>query len=85
VPRPERDTSHGIANKTVNIQSLNSDGKTWSTIGTYSTLEGGGIALKLTPMAAGVYTYRMTYVGDSQYTPAVSNVVTLTVTSMVIS
>ncbi|MGB8311955.1 MAG: hypothetical protein WCE81_08850 [Halobacteriota archaeon] len=82
------DTSHGIANKTVNIQNMNSDGKTWSTVATRSTgndRNSGVILVQLTPKAAGVYTYRMIYYGDSQYAPAVSNVVTLTVTNVAIS
>jgi hypothetical protein len=41
--------------------------------------------MKLPPKVAGVYTYQITYDGDDQYAPAVSNVVTLTVTNVVIS
>ncbi|HXY87628.1 MAG TPA: Ig-like domain-containing protein [Candidatus Acidoferrales bacterium] len=84
-PTNSTDYSHGIPYKTLNIQSLNSDGETWSTVGTLGTSESGAFDVKLTPTAVGVYTYWITYDGDSQYAPAVSNVVTLTVTNMAIS
>ena len=45
----------------------------------------GIFSAKLTPMVAGVYTYRVTYDGNNQYAPAVSNVVTLTVINVAIS
>ncbi len=72
---------------------MNSDGKTWSTVATRITeavdQQGHGAAglfiVKLTPTVAGVFTYRVTYDGDGQYAPAISNVVTLTVTNVVIS
>ncbi len=79
--------SNGI-NATVNVQSLNSDGKTWTTLATHNTEfypMVGFISVKLIPEATGVYTYRLTYDGDSQYSPAISNAVTLTVTNVVIS
>jgi len=41
--------------------------------------------MTLTPEVAGVYTYRVTYDGDNQYAPAVSNVITLTATNVAIS
>ncbi|MGB8310980.1 MAG: hypothetical protein WCE81_03830 [Halobacteriota archaeon] len=51
------DTSNGIPNATVNIQSMNSDRKTWSTIATKLTWAddpqdhwGGYLAVKLTPI-----------------------------------
>ena len=92
------DLLHGIANATVNIQSMNSNGG-WTTVATRITdadstsLDvqslsfsiSGEFSAKLTPAVAGVYTYRVTYDGDSQYAPAVSNVVTLTVTNVAIS
>ena len=91
--------SHGIQGATVNIQSLNSDGQTWITVATEIAIESvsqhkittkedsfaGFFTVTLTPEAAGVYTYGMTCDGDSQYAPAVSNVVTLTVTNVAIS
>jgi hypothetical protein len=88
------DVSHGIPNATVYIQSMNSDGKTWITVATQRISEDtsqlginflGTFIVTLTPKVAGVYTYRVTYDGDSQYAPSVSNVVTLTVTNVVIS
>jgi hypothetical protein len=84
------DTSHGIPNGTVNIQSMDFGGKTWTTVYIGRTLNNpgflpGSFAVKLTPMAAGVYTYRVIYDGNSYYAPAVSNVVTLTVSNMVVS
>ncbi len=78
----------------VNIQSMNSDGKTWTTVDTEKTLStdtrpysntAGIFIVKLTPAVAGVFTYRVTYDGDGQYAPAVSNTVTLTVTNVAIS
>lgn len=63
------DTSHGIQNATINIQSMNPDGKTWSTVATKSTIDADPdnpfpmstvrmFAATLTPEATGVYTYR---------------------------
>ena len=77
-----QDTSHGIPNAIINIQNMNSDGQTWSTIDTSITQSSsstnvGSFTVKLTPKVAGVYTFRVTYDGDSQYAPAVSDVLTL--------
>jgi hypothetical protein len=90
---PTFSPGRGIPNATVNIQSLNPDGKTWSTVATRITeavdQQGHGMngffVVVLTPVVAGVYTYRVTYDGDSQYAPSVSNIVTLTVTNVAIS
>jgi hypothetical protein len=90
---PTFSPGHGIPNATVNIQSMNPDGKTWSTVATRITeavdQQGHGMngffVVVLTPVVAGVYTYRVTYDGDSQFAPAVSNVVTLTATNAAIS
>jgi len=89
-PTSWRDSSHGIPDVTVNIQSMNSDGKTWTTVNTTRTnppneypTGAGTFILILTPEVAGVYTYRVTYDGDNQYAPAVSNVATLTATATV--
>ena len=90
------DSSHGIPDTTVNIQSLNPNGSTWSNVATTSTGDdpwiGNGLLstvgwfkVTLTPAVAGVYTYRVTFDGDNQYAPCVSNTVTLTVTNMAIS
>jgi len=79
------DHAHGIPYKTLNVQSLNSDGETWSTIGTNGTFESGAFDVALIPPATGDYTYRITYGGDSQYAPAVSNKLTVTVTNVMIS
>jgi hypothetical protein len=70
----------------VNIQSLNSDGNTWTTVATRetNTISTGFVSVKLVPQATGVYTYRLTYDGDSKYASAVSNTVTLTVTNVAI-
>ena len=98
-PASSDDCSHGIERATVNIHSLNSDGQTWTTVATEITIESvnqhkittkedsfaGFFTVTLTPEAAGVYHYRMTYNGNSQYAPAVSNVQTLTVTNVAIS
>jgi hypothetical protein len=73
---------------------MSSDGKTWITVYSKTTLSdnsqignnySGRFLTTLTPEVAGVYTYRVTYDGDSQYTAAVSNVITLTATNVAIS
>ena len=93
-PTSANDTSHGIPNATINIQSLSSDGKTWITFyfermlldtGQKGNNYSGRFMITLTPEVAGVYTYQVTYDGDSQYAPAVSNVITLTATNVAIS
>ena len=93
-PSSANDTSHGIPNATINIQSLDPDGKTWSTVNSQKTLPdtdqtgynySGMFITTLTPVVAGVYTYRVSYDGDSQHAPAVSNVVTLNATNVIIS
>ncbi|HXY88036.1 MAG TPA: Ig-like domain-containing protein [Candidatus Acidoferrales bacterium] len=67
-------------NATINLQSMNADGETWSTVAT-QIADGRLFTMTLPPSAAGVYKYRVTFDGDSQYVPAVSNTVTLTVTN----
>ena len=93
-PTSAYDPSHGIPNATINIQSMSSDGKTWITVNSERTLPdtgqtgntySGRFIMTLTPEVAGVYTYRVTYDGDSQYSPAVSNMITLTATNVAIS
>ena len=88
-PSPTLDYSHGIPNAMVYIQCMNSDGKTWHNACSEKTLSGdkavGVFKIPLTPQVAGVYTYQVAYDGSSHYAPAVSNVVTLTVTNVVIS
>lgn len=90
------DCAHGIPDATINIQSLTPNGSTWSTVATTSTGDDPGIGngmlstvgwfkVTLTPAVAGVYMYRVTYDGDSQYAPSVSTIVTLTVTNVAIS
>jgi hypothetical protein len=91
------DCSHGIPNATINIQQLSSDGKTWNTVATKITAYNvsnstlgipdlsGGFVVTLTPSAAGTYTYRFTYDGDSMYEPAVSSTITLIVNNVVVS
>jgi len=90
-PTASFDISHGIANATVSIQSLNSNGKTWTTVAIRTTGFScpptdttGEFFVTMTPSAAGVYTYRVTCGGDSQYIPTISNIVTLTVTNVAI-
>ena len=92
-PTSAYDTSHGIPNATINMQSMSSNG-TWITVDSGRTLldtgqtgnnYSGRFIMTLTPEATGVYTYRVTYDGDSEYTPAVSNVITLTATDVAIS
>ena len=45
---------------------------------TLTQVKAGTFVLTLTPAVVGVYTYRITYDGESQCAPAVSNNVTLT-------
>jgi len=71
-------------NATINLQSMNADGGTWRTVAT-QIADGGLFTMALTPSAARVYKYRVTYDGDGQYAPAISNIVTLIVTNMIIS
>jgi hypothetical protein len=75
------------------IREMNSAG-TWSTVATNITsdvvyLPGlsdvGYFRNTVTRSATGVYTFRVTYDGDSQYAPAVSNTVTLTATNVAVS
>ncbi|MGB8310543.1 MAG: hypothetical protein WCE81_01610 [Halobacteriota archaeon] len=92
-PTSLNDYSHGLPDATVNTQ-LNYGG-TWTTVATETTWAanyGGGAGMTgvffvtLTPGAAGVYTYRATYDGNSQYAPTISsNTVTLTVTNVAVS
>jgi len=86
-PTSSMDSSHGIPDATVNIQSLNSDGQTWTTVATESTVSrelgaAGSFLVTITPKVVGVYTYRVTYDGNSQYAPTISsNTITLNVTN----
>ena len=64
---------------------MNPDDNTWTTVNTTrtnppNTYPGAGtFTIILTSANVGAYTYRVTYDGDSQYAPAVSNVTTLDV------
>jgi hypothetical protein len=82
------DHSHGIPNAGVFVNSVNSDGLPMPVAFRVTSSQPdykGMIMVKLTPEAAGVYNYQITYDGNDQYASAVSNVVSLTVTNMVIS
>ena len=49
------------------MKSMNSDGNTWTVVATKITWTDsatGQFMVKLTPAAAGVYTYRVTYDGE---------------------
>ena len=77
---------YGVPRASINIQYMNSDGKTWTTFGrAYTRSVFGSFEYPLQPKVAGVYTFRAIYYGDSRYAPAVSNVATLTVTNVEIS
>jgi len=86
VPTTSQEPPQNGIDAFVNIQSLNSDGNTWTTVATRetNTISTGFVSVKLVPQATGVYTYRLTYDGDSKYASAVSNTVTLTVTNVAI-
>ncbi len=75
---------HWIENATINVQRLNYDGTSWSTIGSLTTQTGkyaGFFAGTITPRYEGPYIYRATYDGDSHYAPTISNVEALRVYS----
>ena len=78
----ENDTIHYIGGATITIQQLCTNGTTWNTIGTVQTLstgnETGFFGARITPKSSNYYIIRATYDGDSNYAPAVSNVVALT-------
>jgi hypothetical protein len=69
-----------IGGAKVTVQALINE--TWTTLATTTTQTGqykGFFIGTITPHAAGVFSLRAIYDGDSQYAPTVSNVVTLTV------
>ena len=69
-----------IGGAKINIQKMQSG--TWATVYTATTITGenkGIYAVTYTPHAAGTFSFRATYDGDSQYAPAVSNVAKITV------
>ena len=72
---------HPIEGATVNIQQLNTSGTAWHTLGTVRTSSTGKEAGFFTgsyyPKIKGYRILRATYDGDSNYAPAVSNVVAL--------
>ncbi len=84
----EQGTMHYIAGATVTIQQLTSTtGNVWTKVGTLQTTTtnsevGASITPNFsgteTPTTSGYYVIRVTYDGDSNYAPAVSNVVSLT-------
>ena len=50
----------------------------WNTFGNFTTDSNGNFAGQIQSPAAGDVQFRVTYDGDSQYAPAVSNAVTIT-------
>ncbi len=69
-----------IGGAKVNIQQLVTG--TWTSLGTATTETGqqkGFFIGTITPTSSGAFSFRVIYDGDSQYAPAVSNVVNLTV------
>ena len=79
----EHDTIHYIGGATITLQQLSTNGTAWNTIGTVQTLstgnETGFFGERITPKSSEYYILRATYDGDSNYAPAVSNVVALIV------
>jgi len=79
----EHDTIQYIGGATITIQQLGTNGTTWNTIGTVRTLstgnETGFFGASITPKSSEYCILRATYDGDSNYAPAVSNVVALIV------
>ena len=73
---------HYIAGATITIQQLSYNGTEWHNLGTLQTLTGkntGFFVANYTPKVQGYHILRATYDGDSNYAPAVSNVVALIV------
>jgi hypothetical protein len=74
-------TQNFIGGATVNIQKWVNE--TWTTVDTTTTTAAGDykgwFKVPITPSSTGVFSYRATYDGDSQYAPTVSNVVRLMV------
>jgi hypothetical protein len=74
-------TPNLIGGATVNIQKFTNE--TWTTFNTTTTIATGDykgyFIVPITPSSTGVFSYRATYDGDSQYAATVSNVVRLTV------
>ena len=79
----EQGALHYIGGATITIQQLNYNGTEWNKLGTLQTSSTGkdvGIFTgSVTPRDQGYHIYRATYDGDSNYAPAVSNVVALRV------
>jgi len=85
----EHGTTHYIGGATITIQQLTStNGTVWSRVGTLQTTTANNevgasttpnFSGTETPTISGYYVIRATYDGDSNYAPAVSNVVSLTV------
>ena len=73
---------HYIGGATITIQQLSYNGTEWHNLGTLQTLRGkntGFFVADYTPKVQGYDILRATYDGDSNYAPAVSNVVALIV------
>jgi hypothetical protein len=85
----EHGTKHYIGGATITIQQLTStNGTVWTRVGTLQTTAANNevgasptpnFSGSETPAISGYYVIRATYDGDSNYAPAVSNVVSLTV------
>jgi Bacterial Ig-like domain len=71
----------GIIGKTITLQR-STNGITWSTLKTNVTIAGGSYQFARNESAAGVYYYRTTFAGDTAYTNATSNVVTVTISKL---
>lgn len=70
----------GISGALIHDQQWDPDISRWVTFGSaYTTDEKGIFHHNITAHAAGTYYFRVTFDGDSQYTHAASNVVTVTV------
>jgi hypothetical protein len=84
----EHGAIHYIGNATITIQELSTNGTIWGTVGTVQTSTtnnevGASItpnfAGSITPKISGYCIIRATYDGDSNYEPAVSDVIVLRV------
>jgi len=67
----------GVSGAIIHTQYLEANGQ-WTTLGTHTTDSNGNFAGIFIMYATGVYTYRVTYDGDSQYASSVSNEVVVT-------
>jgi len=70
----------GIASAVVHLQWIDLTTGNWTTFSDGKTGESGQFSIPVFIFFPATYTFRVTYDGDSQYAPSVSNAVMVTVT-----